>query len=106
MYVVLIIFLRIVSENGKFLLSNHTFLISNCPLFQFFTVDSGVWMIPSTGTTAPQNIMLYWKNSTDFIKVRYIIIYSCVFKHGCVQLKMASLWSVFLSKGWLENVII
>ena len=81
MYVVLIKFLMMVSENGKFLLSNHTSLISNCPLFQFFTVDSGVWMIPSTGTTAPQNLMLYWKNSTDFIKVSYIIICACTSKH-------------------------
>ena len=81
MYVVLIKFLMMVSENGKFLLSNHTSLISNCPLFQFFTVDSGVWMIPSTGTTAPHNLMLYWKNSTDFIKVSYIIICACTSKH-------------------------
>ena len=97
-----------VSENGKFLLSDHTSLISNCPLLQFFTVDSGVWMIPSTGTTAPQNLMLYWKNSTDFIKVSYIYVHVHLNIHNvdCVHLKMASLWGVFLSKGWLENVII
>ena len=81
MYIYTLYIYLFISENGKFLLSNHTSLISNCPLFQFFTVDSGVWMIPSIGTTAPHNLMLYWKNSTDFIKVSYIIICACTSKH-------------------------